>query len=430
MKTKTFRHPFLSDPNDTLLFFPLNALSTLETKNQSLVFVLNNEFAKDFPSSSLLQLIVKLEQSVWEEYQCKKVGKESMCSLNSLHLCEKWDKKQMEHCLLSTGLLYMTNFVDVIASRLTWYSFPREWQDQGGVIGVTHHSLVYLDAVFLNTHYHIACENTLLFPSFQPQFYVSKTLNNLMGLLALRYYVKKIDLYPCSVAKEEIEFFGSLKGSETCFQSRWPFKDWKDQHCIVLAHPFSVSKEEEEDSKEYYEDLKLNSILKRFCNVQVKDFPGGSFRFFINDNLQACEGKESFDHTQKLFQRQVSERGKHKRKRSPFQSVPQLYSNQTYPKRGSSQWLAVLLSKEKDEILAYMSGSVERGMVSIDNFESQIKNACYPLLAFAFETLESLIVNVHSLKVSKDAAACVKQFAEDHHFLFGKETSSDWVLTR
>jgi hypothetical protein len=210
----------------------------------------------------------------------------------------------MEHCFLSTGVLYMTKFADVESSQLTWYSFPQEWQDQKrGIIGVSDHSLVYLDAVF-------HCDSTILFPSFQTQFYLSKTLNDLMGLLALRYYVKQIDLYTCSEAEKEIELFGFLNGTQTCFQSRWPLKDLSFFHF------------------DYYEDFKFNSLLKPFCNVHIEDFSGASFRFFINDDLKACEGKESFQQTYILFPQK-----KLKRKRTRFPNVPQLHLNQTYTRK-------------------------------------------------------------------------------------------------
>src|SRR5579872_3880883 len=122
MKTKTFKHPFLSNRADTILYFFL--------QNPSLVFVLETEFSIDFFPPSLLQLLTKLGESVWNEYRCKKVGKEDVCSLNSLHLCKKWNNQQVEDYTLSTGVLYMTHFADVESSKITWFSLPREWQDQ------------------------------------------------------------------------------------------------------------------------------------------------------------------------------------------------------------------------------------------------------------------------------------------------------------
>jgi hypothetical protein len=83
-----------------------------------------------------------------------------------------------------------------------------------------------------------------------------------------------------------------------------------------------------------------------------------------------------------------------------------------------------MLSKNEDNILAYMNGSVERGMVRIENFESQITHACHPLLSF---------VNIQKSKVSKEIRSkrilpvCLKQFVEDHHFHSVTETPYDWV---
>ena len=61
----------------------------------------------------------------------------------------------------------MTHFADVEwYFEITWFSFPREWQDQDGCDRSDSSTLVYLDAFMNNIHYYIACESTILFPSF------------------------------------------------------------------------------------------------------------------------------------------------------------------------------------------------------------------------------------------------------------------------
>ena len=143
--------------------------------------------------------------------------------------------------------------------------------------------------------------------------------------------------------------------------------------------------------------------------------------------------------TYKLFAQQAKSKRKLKmqtRARGKESSISnhtsELQRDLDYRKKNPSEWLAVMLSKEESEILAYMNGTAERGTVSIENFETSVEGKkCIMLLSFVFQTLESILVSIDTVKFSKTigTTACFKRFAEDQHFSIS-ETRHEWILRK